>query len=166
MKKGIFTTLVVFWCGLIFWFSAQPAVESAKMSHSVGKVIGEVLVPDFKTLSAEEQEKIAEKIDYPIRKTAHTMEYAVLGGLLVLMYGSYGIIGKKGMAYGILTGVAYAMTDEIHQLFVPGTKHEDVCEKENSFCKADNEAEAGVCQKELAVVCDFFNASSSFDDYF
>ena len=74
----------------------------------------------FKTLSAEEQEKIAEKIDYPIRKTAHTMEYAVLGGLLVLMYGSYGIIGKKGMAYGILTGVAYAMTDEIHQLFVPG----------------------------------------------
>ena len=47
-----------------------------------------------------------------------------------------------------------------------GTKHEDVCEKENSFCKADNEAEAGVCQKELAVVCDFFNASSSFDDYF
>ena len=36
------------------------------------------------------------------------------------MYGSYGIIGKKGMAYGILTGVAYAMTDEIHQLFVPG----------------------------------------------
>ena len=29
------------------------------------------------------------------------------------------------------------------------------CEKENSFCKADNEAEAGVCQKELAVVCDF-----------
>ncbi len=120
MKKGIFTTLVVFWCGLIFWFSAQPAVESAKMSHSVGKVIGEVLVPDFKTLSAEEQEKIAEKIDYPIRKTAHAMEYAVLGGLLVLMYGSYGIIGKKGMAYGILTGVAYAMTDEIHQLFVPG----------------------------------------------
>ena len=64
MKKGIFTTLVVFWCGLIFWFSAQPAVESAKMSHSVGKVIGEVLVPDFKTLSAEEQEKIKEQVEF------------------------------------------------------------------------------------------------------
>ncbi|WP_461811138.1 VanZ family protein [Faecalimonas sp.] len=119
-KRGIFTILVAFWMGLIFWFSAQPAVESSKMSHSVGKAIGNVLIPDFESLSKQEQEKIAEKIDYPIRKAAHAMEYAVLGGLLVLMYGSYGIIGKKGMAYGILTGVAYAMTDEIHQLFVPG----------------------------------------------
>lgn len=120
MKKAIFTTFVALWMGVIFWFSAQPAVESSKMSHSIGKVIGEVLVPDFKALSSEEQEAIAEKIDYPVRKTAHAMEYAVLGGLLVLMYGSYEIIGKKGMAYGILTGVAYAMTDEIHQLFVAG----------------------------------------------
>lgn len=119
-KRGIFTILVALWMGLIFWFSAQPAVESAKMSHSVGRIVGEVLVPDFGSLSKQEQEKIAEKIDYPIRKAAHAMEYAVLGGLLVLMYGSYGIIGKKGMAYGILTGVAYAMTDEIHQLFVAG----------------------------------------------
>lgn len=116
MKKAIFTTFVALWMGVIFWFSAQPAVESSKMSHSIGKVIGEVLVPDFKALSSEEQEAIAEKIDYPVRKTAHAMEYAVL----VLMYGSYEIIGKKGMAYGILTGVAYAMTDEIHQLFVAG----------------------------------------------
>lgn len=120
MKKTIFTILVAFWMGLIFWFSAQPAVESAKMSHSVGMAVGNVLVPDFGSLSKQEQEKIAEKIDYPIRKVAHATEYAVLGGLLVLMYGSYGIIGKKGMAYGILTGVAYAMTDEIHQLFVLG----------------------------------------------
>ncbi len=120
MKKAIFTTFVALWMGVIFWFSAQLAVESSKMSHSIGKAIGEVLVPDFKALSSEEQEAIAEKIDYPVRKTAHAMEYAVLGGLLVLMYGSYEIIGKKGMAYGILTGVAYAMTDEIHQLFVAG----------------------------------------------
>lgn len=93
MKKTIFTILVALWMGVIFWFSAQPAVESAKMSHSIGKIIGEALVPDFKTFSPEEQEEIAEKIDYPIRKAAHAMEYAVLGGLLVLMYGSYGIIG-------------------------------------------------------------------------
>ncbi|WP_461816126.1 VanZ family protein [Faecalimonas sp.] len=119
-KRAIFTILVAFWMGLIFWFSAQPAVESAKMSHSIGMAVGNVLVPDFGSLSKQEQEKIAEKIDYPIRKVAHATEYAVLGGLLVLMYGSYGIIGKKGMAYGILTGVAYAMTDEIHQLFVLG----------------------------------------------
>lgn len=118
-KGNIYNTRsILVWAYFLVFGTAGSGI--GKMSHSVGKVIGEVLVPDFKTLSAEEQEKIAEKIDYPIRKTAHTMEYAVLGGLLVLMYGSYGIIGKKGMAYGILTGVAYAMTDEIHQLFVPG----------------------------------------------
>lgn len=119
-RRGMFTVLVVFWMGLIFLFSAQPAEESSKMSHSVGMAVGNIFVPDFGSLSKQEQEKIAEKIDYPIRKVAHATEYAVLGGLLVMMYGSYGIIGKKGMAYGILTGVAYAMTDEIHQLFVPG----------------------------------------------
>jgi VanZ family protein len=50
--------------------------------------------------------------DLALRKLAHTTEYAVLGFLLLRAS------GREGMA--ALAGVAYAVTDEIHQHFVPG----------------------------------------------
>ncbi len=50
--------------------------------------------------------------DTILRKGAHTLEYAILGALLVRA------LGREAPAF--LTGVAYAVTDEIHQHFVRG----------------------------------------------
>ena len=50
--------------------------------------------------------------DLALRKIAHTAEYAVLGVLLLRA------VGKELPAAGI--GIAYAVTDEVHQAFVPG----------------------------------------------
>jgi VanZ family protein len=50
--------------------------------------------------------------DTILRKGAHVTEYAVLGVLLVRA------IGREAPAF--LLGVAYAITDEIHQHFVSG----------------------------------------------
>jgi VanZ family protein len=50
--------------------------------------------------------------DLVLRKLAHATEYAVLGFLLLRA------TGREGVA--ALAGVAYAVTDEIHQHFVPG----------------------------------------------
>ena len=50
--------------------------------------------------------------DLVLRKLAHATEYAVLGLLLLRA------TGREGVA--ALGGVAYAITDEIHQHFVPG----------------------------------------------
>jgi VanZ family protein len=50
--------------------------------------------------------------DLALRKIAHAMEYAVLGGLLVRA------LGRELPAAVI--GIAYAITDEVHQAFVPG----------------------------------------------
>jgi VanZ family protein len=50
--------------------------------------------------------------DLVLRKLAHTTEYAVLGFLLLRA------IGRQVPA--VLAGVAYAISDEIHQTFVPG----------------------------------------------
>jgi len=50
--------------------------------------------------------------DEILRKGAHLTEYAVLGMLLFRAFGS------ALPAFGV--GVAYAITDEIHQHFVPG----------------------------------------------
>jgi VanZ family protein len=50
--------------------------------------------------------------DLVLRKLAHASEFAVLGFLLARA------VGRPLLA--ILLGVAYAVTDELHQQFVPG----------------------------------------------
>ena len=50
--------------------------------------------------------------DMVLRKAAHLVEYALLGALLAR--------ATPGFAAPVVVGVAYAVTDEIHQRFVPG----------------------------------------------
>ena len=130
-KTGmIWLIFTIIWMSVIFSFSAKKAVESEGMSHSVGKEIGRLIVPQFTSWSEDKQEQFAEKIDFPVRKCAHASEYAVLG---VLMLGTaYSFAedqGKKNRLLCWCAGTAYAATDEFHQLFVPGRscQFRDVC---------------------------------------
>ena len=50
--------------------------------------------------------------DLVLRKIAHALEFAVLGFLLLRA------IGHEALA--LAAGIAYAVTDEVHQSFVPG----------------------------------------------
>jgi VanZ family protein len=50
--------------------------------------------------------------DYPLRKAAHVTEYAILGALVV------NALRRPVPAFAL--GVAYAITDEVHQSFVTG----------------------------------------------
>jgi VanZ family protein len=50
--------------------------------------------------------------DLALRKLAHAAEYAVLGALLARA------TGRGGLAFAL--GTLYAVSDEIHQTFVPG----------------------------------------------
>ncbi len=50
--------------------------------------------------------------DLVLRKIAHAAEYAVLGALLARALRSPGV--------AVLAGVLYAVSDEVHQAFVPG----------------------------------------------
>jgi len=106
---------------VIFWFSSAPAKESTHMSLSAGRMAARIFVPAFDEWAPEKQDAFAEKIDYPVRKTAHAGEYAVLG---VWMYGTVNSFsGRKRVCRGVTAWAAasvYAATDEFHQLFVPG----------------------------------------------
>lgn len=106
----------------IFLFSSKPADESSKMSHEVGMFLCRIFVPGYDGWSKEEQNRLADKIDYPIRKAAHATEYTVLGMFLygTLISGGRIISPNKNLFLAILTGAIYSTTDEIHQLFVPG----------------------------------------------
>jgi VanZ family protein len=50
--------------------------------------------------------------DLLLRKLAHAAEYAILGALLVR--------ALQRPYWALVLGVAYAISDEIHQTFVPG----------------------------------------------
>lgn len=130
-KVGIiWLTITIIWMVVIFSFSAREADESAAMSHSVGKEIGRLVIPEFRSWSEDKQEQFAEKIDFPVRKCAHASEYAVLGVLILGTAYSFSEDQKKKtvlLSWGLAT--LYAATDEFHQLFVPGRscQFRDVC---------------------------------------
>ena len=120
-KKRMWTILVAVWMVVIFLFSAQPSDESSKESLFVGRMVGQIFVKDFEEWPEDEQEAFAEAINYPVRKTAHATEYAILGILVFMRCRYQNTWSRKRMiliAWGIST--AYAATDEFHQIFVPG----------------------------------------------
>lgn len=121
-KTGmIWLIFTIIWMSVIFSFSAKKAVESEGMSHSVGKEIGRLIVPQFTSWSEERQEQFAKMIDFPVRKCAHATEYAVLGVLILRTAYSFSEdSGKRSMLICWCAGTAYAASDELHQLFVPG----------------------------------------------
>ena len=130
-KTGmIWLIFTIIWMSVIFSFSAKKAVESEGMSHSVGKEIGRLIVPQFTSWSEERQEQFAKMIDFPVRKCAHASEYAVLG--ILILGTAYSFSEDRGRKIILLcwcVGTAYAGTDEFHQLFVPGRscQFRDVC---------------------------------------
>ena len=73
-----------------------------------------MVVPHFEDKTVEQQETMARRIEFPVRKAAHMTEYAILALLLL------GTITKDRMLAVICLVAAYAATDEYHQLFVPG----------------------------------------------
>lgn len=118
MKKCIITILLIIWMAFIFIMSARDGDASEDISHSVGRFIGSIIVPGFEELDGDAQDRYAESIDLLVRKTAHATEYAILGVLACLCFYYHGI-SRYGVL-GLLLGVLYAISDEIHQIFVPG----------------------------------------------
>ena len=117
MHHRIFLVFTVLWMLLIFLMSAQPAPESTATSLTVGRMVCTVFIPGYRNMSAVEQLRLAKKIDHPVRKTAHATEYAILA-ILVFLAISY--CRKRTYLHSLCIAIAYAVSDEIHQYFVPG----------------------------------------------
>ena len=118
MKKSIFIVLLVLWMGFIFSMSCENAEES---SNTSGQTIRVVLsaVPGFEEQPEEVKVNIIEKLQFIVRKSAHFIGYMILGILASGLILYYGNINKKYLL-AFLICVIYAISDEIHQLFVPG----------------------------------------------
>ncbi len=118
MKKTILVILVILWMAIIFMFSNQKASASTNSSKSI---ISSTIVNIYKIFhqdaTDEELDEVVEKYQYPVRKIAHFTEYFILGVLIFLCFREYNV---KNIYLMILFCFMYAISDEIHQLFVVG----------------------------------------------
>lgn len=111
--------LVIVWMITVFCFSNQPGNTSGKTSSGVTTKVVETIIRNKGKTENEKAEMIA-KIDPIIRKVAHYSIYT-LGGILIMNYiKTYKLKEERKMLISIITGTVYAITDEIHQYFVPG----------------------------------------------
>ena len=150
-KKRVFAALTIIWMITIFCFSAEPGDESSNLSGGLSYRLISIVDHVF-SMHWDETEKLdrVEAISFPIRKTAHMSEYALLG---ILVFAAAAPTGRergqndcrepeevkkhgqkrtssegrtrnmffhKGYIIAISTVFIYACTDEFHQLFVPG----------------------------------------------
>lgn len=96
--------LTALWAGFIFYMSSRVASESAQMSGGLlewlSKYFGATLTEFF------------------VRKCAHAFEFSILCGFLCAAF--YATLGSVKILYSVGITVVYAISDEIHQLFVQG----------------------------------------------
>ncbi len=111
--------IIVFITSTIFSFSSQDAEESSGTSGKVAEKLIE-LQPRYKNITEKEKEELIEKYQHPIRKFAHFSIYTLLGISITGLTCTYEIDNKKRIAISLIAGALYAMSDEIHQTFIPG----------------------------------------------
>ena len=106
----------------IFWFSAQPADVSTEMSDSVTRALlwTAEAVGLTDRLSPEQVHDLCGLLATPVRKAAHITEFAVLHLTVLFALFQWELPWKKWLKAALAVTVAYACTDELHQLFVPG----------------------------------------------
>ncbi len=112
---------MMFWMGFIFYLSSQTGNESSSASTGITQFVSEIAVKsgiiDEKDLTPD----IIFIIHKWIRVFAHFFEYAVLGILSFQFIKQFQLKRIFNVAmFSLLFCIAYAISDEIHQYFVPG----------------------------------------------
>ena len=106
---------------LIFSFSSQDGVSSARLSLAVSRkvvtVADEVLEKDW---DAQQIAHYTERIHYYVRKTAHVTEYFVLAVTVAFPLYVYGVRGLWLVFSAGIFCVSFAGLDEYHKSFVAG----------------------------------------------
>lgn len=104
--------LVIACAAVIFYLSSQVAEDSNGTSYSLLDFLG-----------------LSEEFNSIIRETAHGIEYLGFTALICAFLRSMDIKALKGILLSVAIGTGYAVTDEIHQIFVPGRAFElfDIC---------------------------------------
>jgi VanZ family protein len=116
MKLGYKYLLLVMWMLVIFSFSS----EVRSVSHARSEAIVSAVTHTFHIKASNDL------VDFITRKSAHTFLYLILGILMFNVVKEYNKSGnrerdlKLAVLLSILLCMAYANSDEFHQMFTNG----------------------------------------------
>ena len=102
----VYLALLILLTSVIFSFSAESAEKSSEKSDSIVGIVQKIC--DALGIDAE-------IVDKPIRKTAHFMEFALLGVLSYLCAREFHL----GISSALLYSLLVAVTDETIQMYSP-----------------------------------------------
>ena len=119
MKKYFILICIILFIGIIFLFSSLKGEVSDRQSiglleNTVGKVASII----DKDITEEEKHELYLKLNYPLRKLAHILEFFILSLLVCLFLHSLNIGMLKVIVFAFIICFMFACGDEIHQLFV------------------------------------------------
>ena len=120
LRNKKYTIIVAAIMAFIFFQSALPADLSSQES---GRVV-DLIIRLFQGILPIDRQTMV----FIVRKGAHFTEYTILGGFLVPAVTEWMAVDKTPVPDSVrsiriiswLVGTLYAVTDEIHQYFVPG----------------------------------------------
>lgn len=124
-KKLVLWIATVLWMTLIFLLSSQEATQSDGLSLGLVGAIFKFIskfdgIPAIYSVDTKYLMYVASVMNFIVRKTAHFMLYAILAVLVYNLASCYIPKRIKAILISSLICLIYAVSDEIHQLFVPG----------------------------------------------
>jgi VanZ family protein len=117
-KSILLLIAVILWMALIFYLSSFPADNSAQMS---GIIARSLLRACERLYGGNPPAFITDVVlagDHFVRKAGHIIEFFILGILVGALSKRLGF--RRNIAVSIAVCFLYAVSDEIHQAFVPG----------------------------------------------
>ena len=119
MNKKLITiiswVLFISWMFFIFNMSSYVREDSNELSKGITKAIVSVIEKVYPDADID-----ISSFNNVIRKYAHFFGYMLLGILVSQVLRVSGVKGYKIYVYSIVFCVLYAISDEVHQHFVPG----------------------------------------------
>lgn len=112
--------LVIAWMMGIFYLSHQSSVQSGEISEAVAEKVYENVDLTPERFEYKKESWLIAHYEHFVRKLAHLCIYIALGGLLSIAVSQH--IDKKRHVFVIssIIGIIYAVSDELHQYFIPG----------------------------------------------
>ena len=120
------TIFILLNMAFIFYNSAAAGEASSGTSMKLALMVTPAVVQNYEELSVMEKSEAVAAINSILRTFAHFLEFALLGFLVMLCMKTFPTLRKKAfpnkkrLLLTISVCLLYAVSDEVHQLFVDG----------------------------------------------
>lgn len=114
LKRLLLVCVVLCWLIVIFLLSSQPASHSNDLSQGMTEKVVRAIE------KVTDQQLDLNQWNHWMRKNAHFFLYFILGVFLMSGLTAFRVRLRRASMYAFGISVVYAITDEVHQLFVDG----------------------------------------------